>query len=359
MSDTISQDQIDALLNPDNDGEGDIQMLNEGAEGGAEGGKNYDSITSFFELFDEHTGSVLSSVLNTGVELKLSESSAADPNKLSENVKAPALLVKIPVSGGIKGEIYTLIEKKHAALIADLMLMGDGSAEYSEDHKDAMSELFSQVAGSFCSAAGERVGGTVSAGGVEVGEFDYNSPSILFEGADMSINRMTISGQDKGEILIGVVLPDSFSSDVSSAFASNGKSAAEKSGGGAGLNEAELDDLSAISGGDFSGMDDTFRETSLSGGEGISTASGDNVEMLLDIEMDVSIELGRADLSVKRILELAPGAIVELDRMAGEPVDLLVNGKVVAKGEVVVVDENFGIRIVSLVSPEERIKSLR
>jgi flagellar motor switch protein FliN len=81
--------------------------------------------------------------------------------------------------------------------------------------------------------------------------------------------------------------------------------------------------------------------------------------MLLDIELDVSIELGRTDLSIKRILEMGPGSIVELDRMAGEPVDLLVNNKVVAKGEVVVVDENFGIRIVSLVSPEDRIKSLR
>jgi flagellar motor switch protein FliN/FliY len=69
--------------------------------------------------------------------------------------------------------------------------------------------------------------------------------------------------------------------------------------------------------------------------------------------------LGRTNLSIKRVLELAPGSIVELDRMAGEPVDLLVNDKVVAKGEVVVVDENFGIRIVSLVSAEDRIKSLR
>jgi flagellar motor switch protein FliN/FliY len=64
-------------------------------------------------------------------------------------------------------------------------------------------------------------------------------------------------------------------------------------------------------------------------------------------------------LSIKKILELAPGSIVELDKMAGEPVDLLVNNKVVAKGEVVVIDENFGIRIVSLIPAEDRIKSLR
>ena len=67
----------------------------------------------------------------------------------------------------------------------------------------------------------------------------------------------------------------------------------------------------------------------------------------------------RTRLSIRKILELGPGSIIELDRLAGEPVDLLVNDKVVAKGEVVVVDEYFGIRIISLASPEERIKQLK
>jgi flagellar motor switch protein FliN len=84
-----------------------------------------------------------------------------------------------------------------------------------------------------------------------------------------------------------------------------------------------------------------------------------NIQMLLDINLNVTIELGRTRLSIRKILELGPGSIIELDRLAGEPVDLLVNDKVVAKGEVVVVDEYFGIRIISLVSPEERIKQLR
>ncbi|GBU26104.1 hypothetical protein R83H12_02790 [Fibrobacteria bacterium R8-3-H12] len=85
----------------------------------------------------------------------------------------------------------------------------------------------------------------------------------------------------------------------------------------------------------------------------------ENIDLLLDVELDINIELGKSELSIKRILELAPGSIVELDKMAGEPVDLIVNNKVVAKGEVVVVDENFGIRIVSLLSAEDRVKSLK
>lgn len=86
--------------------------------------------------------------------------------------------------------------------------------------------------------------------------------------------------------------------------------------------------------------------------------SASNIDMLLDVKMPVSIELGRTDLPISEILTIGPGSVVELDKLAGEPVDLLVNDKIVAKGEVVVVDENFGVRITMLMSPEERLKSL-
>jgi flagellar motor switch protein FliN/FliY len=75
------------------------------------------------------------------------------------------------------------------------------------------------------------------------------------------------------------------------------------------------------------------------------------LDMLHDVEMEVSAELGRTRMSVRELLSLSPGAIVELDRAAGSPADLLVNGRLIARGEVVVIDENFGIRITEIVSP--------
>ena len=75
------------------------------------------------------------------------------------------------------------------------------------------------------------------------------------------------------------------------------------------------------------------------------------LDMLHDVEMEVSAELGRTRMSVRELLSLNPGAIVELDRAAGSPADLLVNGRLIARGEVVVVDENFGIRITQIVAP--------
>jgi flagellar motor switch protein FliN/FliY len=76
------------------------------------------------------------------------------------------------------------------------------------------------------------------------------------------------------------------------------------------------------------------------------------LDMLHDVEMEVSAELGRTRMSVRELLSLTPGAIVELDRAAGSPADLLVNGRLIARGEVVVIDENFGIRITEIVSGE-------
>jgi flagellar motor switch protein FliN/FliY len=77
-------------------------------------------------------------------------------------------------------------------------------------------------------------------------------------------------------------------------------------------------------------------------------------DLLHDVEMEVTAELGRTRMSVRELLSLTPGAVIELDRAAGGPADLLVNGRLIARGEVVVIDENFGIRITEIVGPSDR-----
>ncbi|MBS7344544.1 MAG: flagellar motor switch phosphatase FliY [Caryophanon sp.] len=91
----------------------------------------------------------------------------------------------------------------------------------------------------------------------------------------------------------------------------------------------------------------------------ISAAESQNLNMLLDIPLQVTVELGRTKRSVKEILELTGGSIIELDKLAGEPVDILVNSRLIAKGEVVVIDENFGVRITDIASPTDRLNNLR
>jgi flagellar motor switch protein FliN/FliY len=82
-----------------------------------------------------------------------------------------------------------------------------------------------------------------------------------------------------------------------------------------------------------------------------------NLELLLDVKVTISVELGRSQMSIKDLLSLGAGSIVTLDKLAGEPVDILVNGKPIAKGEVVVIDESFGVRILDIIAPKERLKA--
>jgi flagellar motor switch protein FliN/FliY len=81
-----------------------------------------------------------------------------------------------------------------------------------------------------------------------------------------------------------------------------------------------------------------------------------NLNLILDVAVTLALEVGRAKMSVRDLLQLAPGAIVELDRLAGEPLDVLVNGVRIARGEVVVVDDKFGIRLTDVVSATERME---
>ena len=89
-----------------------------------------------------------------------------------------------------------------------------------------------------------------------------------------------------------------------------------------------------------------------------SPAAANDINMILDIPVQLTVELGRTRIPIKHILQLAQGSVVELDALAGEPMDVLVNGYLIAQGEVVVVNEKFGIRLTDIVTPSERMRRL-
>jgi len=84
-----------------------------------------------------------------------------------------------------------------------------------------------------------------------------------------------------------------------------------------------------------------------------------NLDVILEIPVTLSMEIGRTEVSIRNLLQLNQGSVIELDRLAGEPMDVMVNGTLVAHGEVVVVNEKFGIRLTDIISPQERVKKLR
>lgn len=96
--------------------------------------------------------------------------------------------------------------------------------------------------------------------------------------------------------------------------------------------------------------------------ETVETVAGDvprNFDLLLDIPLEVTVEIGRTRLAIRELLQLGPGSVVELAKLAGETLDVLINGKAIARGEAVLVNDKFGVRLTDVISPSERIAGLR
>jgi len=358
MSDLLTNDQLNDLLGQNAvEGAAGLPKDSEAAEPDA--ARNYRALSRALDMFCEQGRQVLHTVLNKEISFSADMAQKCDPALAQTKISGPLLGLKVPFKTGLPGHFYVILTKKDVAILSDLMMMGDGSAAYVDDHKDAISELFSQVLGSFSVTLSAKLGMSVGGGQVEVQEFGFTNAPISLDAYDMAVLSMKVPSLADSSIiaLISSDLGDELAAKMGDAAGEAGEPPAMTEG--VGLSSAELDDLAKVSqpgGGETTG-DGGFSETSM---QRISSkTTNENLDALLDVDLDVSIELGKASLSIKKVLELAPGSIVELDKMAGEPVDLLVNNKVVAKGEVVVVDENFGIRIVSLVSTEERIRSLR
>jgi flagellar motor switch protein FliN/FliY len=246
------------------------------------------------------------------------------------------------------------------------MMMGDGSAAYEEDHKDAVQELTNQIMGAITTAITTQYGQNLRTGPAASQELDPSLADLDLANATTITFAMKIPDLSDTRFLL--LVPGTTANEIGKnlALVPGADLAAPATSAEAGATPADKAsfDFSQVGDGtmELEQLGSTEKPAVQVGGAGASAFSSTGnpqIDMLLDVNLDVSIELGRTKMSIKRILELSPGSIIELDRMAGEPVDLMVNDKVVAKGEVVVVDENFGVRIVSLVSPEERLKNLR
>ena len=112
------------------------------------------------------------------------------------------------------------------------------------------------------------------------------------------------------------------------------------------------------SGGALAPSESPAQFANFAGGGNASGGAGNDINMILDIPVQLTVELGRTKIPIKHILQLAQGSVVELETLAGEPMDVLVNGYLIAQGEVVVVNDKFGIRLTDIVTPSERMRRL-
>lgn len=394
--DMISQEEIDALLSG---GGGDDAPADDAAasdDASAAGASpTGDTITDMERDALGEIGNIsmggaattLSVLLGRKVSITTPTVSISNMSQLKEKYPIPFLVVEVGYSIGIEGNNVLCIQAKDAAIIADLMMGNDGTnpdEELSEIHMSAVSESMNQMMGSVATSLSSMFNKKVDITPPVVTLVDFGTAEVvskLLDKVDPIVQasfRMEVDGlidseimqllpldvaremvdalmnqqpdvDDEEEAIAAAAAPPPAAPAAAPASAPAAAAAAPASNGyGAQPMQPHVASNVPVQSAQFTPLSTVPVQV-----------NDANIGLILDVPLQVNVELGRTKKSIKEILDLTKGSIVELDKLAGETVDIMVNGKYLAKGEVVVIDENFGVRITEIVSPLERAARLQ
>lgn len=379
MSDgSLSQDEIDALLQ-----ETDNLEIDTGA--GLEGLLSEAEKAQFLGLLEGITAaqaSNLSILTRKAVNLEKPSLQLATGEELLQGLPEELVDVKIDFTDGLRGEHSYILDLATAQAIAGLM-MGQAGVEMDDAALSAVAEALSQMSGPVATELGNLVSRTIKTTppdfqrvsrdqvrfpqGEAIVKLEYpllvegETPSRLMELFSLSlvkeINSMTKAGA------AAQPQPAAFAGQPQGAAARPQAQAARSFGappGGMGMQQtfgqpfggAQVPGMGAQTPPNVQPVQFANLQT-----PGFIAEAG-NIGLLMDVYMELTVELGRTRKLIREILGIGEGTIIELDKLAGEPVDILVNHKLIAKGEVVVIDENFGVRVTEIVSPMQRMGDL-
>jgi flagellar motor switch protein FliN/FliY len=286
----------------------------------------------------------LSTILNKQVTIADPKVNEVSPDKITEDIPGAAIVVEVEYSGGIKGPTYIVFLKDHGARIADLMMGGDGTTppeEINDLYLGALGEALGQMTESSAASLSSSLGKTVTAAPpkIKIVDFQKGIPKelpVFKESKVVKIDyNLTLGDLSEGKLV--QLLPLNIAKPIVSAVMGEAPPKEPKPTFAPGVHPVQFARLKPTE----------------------PTQLPANLKLLMDVPMNVSVEIGRKKMTLKNILDLGTGSVVELEKMANEPVDILVNGKLIAKGGVVVIDDNFGVRITDIIAPEERIEHLR
>jgi flagellar motor switch protein FliN/FliY len=398
MSDgALSQDEIDALL-------AGVDSSSLGGVGGASsgGGTSSSSNAESKALQDllEGVTSTLSSNFSmlTGASVTVSGPQVENTDRDAFLQKLPDTVasVKTDFTAGFPGEHLYLINEDTAKKIASLMNKED-NIDLDEMALSVIGEVFSQMAGSQITEITNKTGNkTVATMSPQV----TNVPKavVALPGGNFQAATYQIDFGDGFKAPLWEVFSTQVSSAISNALSAPKSSAAPASSGFGnmdmgnmgmqGMNMPNMGGMSGMNmpnmgmpnmgmqgmnmggmnmqgmnmpnmGGVMAGSPSNVQSVQFPGlNQQVTMQEQGNIGLIMDVFMEMTVELGRTRKLIKEILGMGEGTIIELDKLAGEPVDILVNHKLIAKGEVVVIDENFGVRVTEIVSPLERMNEL-
>ncbi|MFK8795471.1 flagellar motor switch protein FliN [Planococcus plakortidis] len=278
-------------------------------------------------------------------------------DELFAETKAPVYVALGEYSGLLKmPQIVTLGQAQADAMASELSNETDSDKLFAAV-QDMLVRLFGSSAAALSMVSGQEIGYSLS--GMDILEAGQKFPFTHFTKEQWFAEALfTLTVGNRQNVAFRMYLPAGPCRELAEELAGCGQAQEAKETQDMSSNEQQQPEKTSqpadssgpsVQSVQFSSFDEIAAEQS----------APNNLDMLLDIPLQVTVELGRTKRMVKEILEMSQGSIVELDKLAGEPVDILINNKLIAVGEVVVIDENFGVRVTDILSTAERISKLR
>lgn len=381
MDGVLSQEEISALMNNSDDANQN-DLLTDAEK---------DAIGEIGNISMGTAATTLFSLVNRKVDISTPVVSFATWNDICDAYEKPCVFIRIAYTVGLDGSNILVLKEHDVKVITDLMMGGDGTntdGELGELHLSAISEAMNQMMGSAATSLSSMLNKTIDisppvADLVDLQDnIDESAIAEFLSGSFVKISfKMEIGDLVDSEIM--QLYPVSFAKEMCASITKNMEADTNSTS-----NEAEKtvsaqpvtpqpqmnQQMSQPMGGQQV-MSQQMGQPMM--GQPMMTpnmnqmyaqpvnvqpaqfqafnpsiaqvAGAENIGLIMDVPLEVSVELGRTTKSIHEILDFAPGTIIELNRIAGEPIDILVNGKYVAKGEVVVIEESFGVRITEIV----------
>lgn len=367
MSESLTQEQIDAMLNgmPKQEEPTIVSPL-------IDEQTKIDIIGEVGNISMSQAATTLSSILNRRVSITTPKVKKIAFSEILSGLSAPKVATAVEFKEGLLGSNLMLLEVKDAIIIADLMMGGEGitqSESFGELELSAVSEAMNQMIGSASTSMATMINRKVDILPPVVNVWkdtenvnldDWNEDEELYR---ISFS-LTVEGLIESEIM--QVFNLDVVNDIVKAMLSDKativKREPEK------LKPTEKIDVSKSSPQQQQVHENVtfkpdiknvavqkpiFQQLDLQ-----NVQEGNNLDLIMDVPLELSVVLGRAKRSVKDILSMSTGSVIELDKLTDEPLEILLNGKLIARGEVVVINESFGVRITNILSQKQRIYNL-
>ncbi len=392
MDGVLSQEEINALLN--DPGQGSPSATQDFSDDLTEDEK--DAIGEIANISMGTAATTLFSLVNRKVEISTPVVTMAEWSDIVQNYEKPCVFIRIGYTVGLDGSNILVLKEKDVKIITDLMMGGDGTnidGELGELHLSAISEAMNQMMGSSATSLSSMLNKMI----------DISPPMSdiidLQEQIDESTIDSFLSGRfvkisfkmEIGDLVDSTIMqlyPISFAREMCEGVSKNMDVGTEAPAPAAEAPApapavAPTADNQAMQGGQpmmgqpmmgqpmmgqpmmgqammgqpmmgqpMMGQPVTVQPAQFQAFTGgiPGVFQPENIDLIMDVPLEVTVELGRTTKSISDILDFSPGKIIELDKIAGEPIDILVNGKHVAKGEVVVIEESFGVRITEIIN---------